>query len=378
MSPTVPRPAPTGYYMRSKLIAVTSLFVAVVFDACQGSAPVRPPPTPVTVVAARPARGTAQGSYSANIVAETQVDVAFKVNGYVKSIMLVTGADSRPRIIQSGDTVKAGAVLAIVQDDSYRQAVLSAQGRLQDARAHLARAQADYQRFQMLYAKNVVAKAQFDASNQDYLSSKAQADAAAAGLQQAQIDLARCQLASPLAGLVLRRDIEVGSLVAVNTVRFQVGDIRDVKAVFGLPGALVGNIHPGSAIGVTIDAFPGKTFTATITKVSAIADPNTRVFDIEGTIANPEGELRVGMTASMQLASAAAAKPIMVVPMRAVVRPSDNQNGYAVYIVAHADGQAIARLKPIVIGPVLGDQVSVESGIDRGRRGNPARCPHPI
>jgi multidrug efflux system membrane fusion protein len=352
--------------MRINLTAATSPLIALVLAACQSSAPVPPPPTPVTVVAARAAAGTAQGSYSANIVAETQVDVAFKVNGYVKSILLVTGADGHPRIIQSGDTVKEGAVLAIVQDDSYRQAVLSAQGRLQDARAHFARAQADYQRSQMLYDKKVIAKAQFDASNQDYLSSKAQVDAAAAGSQQAQIDLAHCQLTSPLKGLVLRRDIEVGSLVAINTVGFQVGDTRDVKAVFGLPGALVGNIHPGSAIGVTIDAFPGKTFTATITKVSAIADPNTRVFDIEGTIANPERELRVGMTASMQLVSAVAAKPIMVVPMRAVVRPPDNQNGYAVYILAHADGQAIARLKPIVIGPVLGDQVSVESGIAAG------------
>src|ERR1700689_3458706 len=165
MPGTVPWHAPTGYHMRINLTAATSLLIALVLAACQSSAPVPPPPTPVTVVAARAAAGTAQGSYSANIVAETQVDVAFKVNGYVKSILLVTGADGHPRIIQSGDTVKEGAVLAIVQDDSYRQAVLSAQGRLQDARAHFARAQADYQRSQMLYDKKVIAKAQFDASN---------------------------------------------------------------------------------------------------------------------------------------------------------------------------------------------------------------------
>jgi RND family efflux transporter MFP subunit len=154
--------------------------------------------------------------------------------------------------------------------------------------------------------------------------------------------------------------------VAPNTVGFQIGDTDRVKVVFGVPGSVVGEIQPGSTISISTEALPGQTFTGTITKVASVADPNTRVFDIEATIPNPDGRLRVGMIAGLHLAGNVASKPPLTVPMRSVVRPPDNQKEYAVYVVENKDGKSWARLKTVSIGPVVGDQVTIESGLEPG------------
>ncbi len=75
---------------------------------CGHKEPAAPDSIPVTVQTAATATGAVGGAYSANIVADTQVDVAFKVNGYVQSILQMKGADGKPRNVQAGDSVTSG------------------------------------------------------------------------------------------------------------------------------------------------------------------------------------------------------------------------------------------------------------------------------
>lgn len=343
------------------------LVVSIALLGCGHKEAAAPESIPVTVQTVAMAIGAAGGAYSANIVADTQVDVAFKVNGYVQSILQVKGADGRPRNVQAGDAVTVGAVLAVVKDDTYRNSLTKAQSDLQNSRATLTKAKADFARYTHLLEQRVVSKADYDASKQQYESAQANVGASQAAVQQAQVDLDDCKLKSPMSALVLDRKIEVGTLVAPNTVGFQIGDTGKVKVVFGVPGAIVGELKTGAEISATVDAFPGQTFKGTISKVAAVADPNTRVFDVEATIPNSDARLRVGMIAALHLPVSAQAKSIPVVPTRAIVRPPDDPKGYAVYVAEKdADGKLVAQLRKIEIGPVVGDRVSVESGIDAG------------
>ncbi len=313
------------------------------------------------------ASGATGGAYSANIIADTQVDVAFKVNGYVQSILQVKGADGKARNVQAGDRVNQGAVLAVVRDDTYRNSLNKAQADLLNSQASLTKAKADFTRYTHLLEQRVVARADYDAAKQHYESAQASVGAAQAAVQQAKVDLEDCKLKSPMSALVLDRKIEVGTLVSPNTIGFQIGDTSKVKVVFGVPGAILSQLKPGAEIAATIDAFPGQTFTGAISKVGAAADPNSRLFDIEATIPNSDGRLRVGMIAAIQLPAVARAKSVLVVPTRAIVRPPDDPKGYAVYVAEkNGDGRMIATLKKVEIGPVIGDQVSIESGLDPG------------
>jgi RND family efflux transporter MFP subunit len=351
----------------ARLFALVPLVACVAIIGCGHKEAAAPESIPVTVQTVAMASGAVGGAYSANIIADTQVDVAFKVNGYVQSILQVKGADGRPRNLQAGDAVTAGAVLAVVKDDTYRNSLVKAQADLQNSRASLSKSKADFERYTHLLQQRVVAQADYDSIKQQYVSAQASVGASQAAVQQAQVDLDDCKLKSPMSALVLDRKVEVGTLVAPNTVGFQIGDTGKVKVVFGVPGTIVGDLKPGTALSVTTDAFPGQTFGAAISKVAAVADPNTRVFDIEATIPNPDARLRVGMIATIHLPASVEAKSMLVVPTRAIVRPPDDPKGYAVYVAdKDADGKMVATLKKVEIGPVVGDQVSVESGLDAG------------
>jgi len=213
-----------------------------------------------------------------------------------------------------------------------------------------------------------VSRADYDTYKQRAESTQATVAAAQASLQQAKVDLDDCKLKAPIGGFVLDRKIEVGTLVAVNAVGFQIGDTEKVKVVFGVPGSIVSLIGHDAPITMTTDGFPGQVFKGTITKIGSAADPNSRLFDLEATIPNQDQRLRVGMIATLHLPNAVQSAPMLAVPMRSIVRPPNDPKGYAVYVLEDKDNRTVARLKPIAIGPVVGDEVSIESGIDSGSK----------
>jgi RND family efflux transporter MFP subunit len=347
--------------------AATALFI-VCLTSCGSKPGTSTEPLPVTIQVVHSKQDAGGNAYSGVIAADTQVDVAFKVNGYVRSIMQVRTADGQQRILQAGDRVKAGVVLASIKDDSYRHQVIKSTADLENARTAATKAKADFERYSQLYKEHVASRADYDAYKQQAESSRATVTAASASLGQAQVELADCQLKTPITGIILDRKIEVGTLVAVNSIGFQVGDTEKVKVVFGVPGAIVSSIANMAPITMTTNDLPGRVFQGSISKIGSAADPNSRLFDLEATIPNADGQLRVGMIATLNLAVGSLAKQMIVIPMHSIVRPPDNPDGYAVYVVESEGTAAIARLRPIVIGRVIGDDVSIASGLDEGSR----------
>ena len=89
---------------------------------------------------------------------------------------------------------------------------------------------------------------------------------------------------------------------------FVLADISVVKAQFGVPDLDVQNLKTGSTLAVGLDALPGKEFTGQITSISPSADQKTRLFQVEVSIPNPGHLIKVGMIASLTLATASPAK----------------------------------------------------------------------
>jgi multidrug efflux system membrane fusion protein len=342
------------------------LLIAAFLAGCSHQRENPAEPLPVTVQAVHSGAEDSGNLYSGSIVADTQVDVSFKVNGYVQSILKVKGADGQLRIIQAGDYVASGSTLASIKDDTYRQQVLKRAAELKDARAEQTKAKADFDRYSELFNQHVISAADYDTYKQKADSSQAAVAAAQAALQGAQVDLDDCKVKSPISGSVLDRKIEVGTLVAPNSIAFQVADTKKVKVVFGVPGSIVSAVGHEAPITMITDGLRGQVFNGSITKIASAADSNSRLFDIEATIPNDDNRLRVGMIATLHLPNGTQSKPMPVVPMRSIVRPPDDPKGYAVYVVEDKDDRTIARLKPIAIGTVVGDEVSVASGVNDG------------
>lgn len=323
---------------------------------CGHQAEVEQPPLPVTVVPVAGSSGGGGSRYSASITPDVQVDVAFKVNGYVEQVMQVRGADGRPRNLQDGDYVRQGTVLARIRDREYRDAETQAQ-------AALTRSKADFARTAQLFENRSVSKSDYDAAYARYQADEAEHDRATQALND-------CALVAPLGGYVLGRSVEVGSLVAPGTPAFSIGNLQSVKVVFGVPDVTVATLRLGASQRVTVEAVPGRIFEGRFTRVSPTADASSRMFQAEVTIPNGDGRLKPGMIAALELTrdQARGARAPLLVPLNAVVRPPGADSGFAVFVVEAGGGHDISRLRRVELGDISGNLIQVKSGLQGGER----------
>jgi RND family efflux transporter MFP subunit len=325
------------------------------------------PLRPVRVMVAKPSAGSRGIRYSAAINPYSQVNMSFKVNGYVQAILRKKGADGRMRDVQAGDRVNANTTLAWVQESSYIDKVNQAKAQLSGNMAALNKARLDFARAKSLYATQSLTKPDYDAAVEELGVAGAQVDASKAQLKEAQTNLGYCELKAPMAGVVLSRNVEVGALVTPGTVGFVLSNTSSVKAVFGVPGSMLNTLKLGKSLGIRTESVPNTEFHGRITAISPAANTKSRVFEVEITIPNAHGQLKPGMIGALEVGGAKAPESI-VVPLSAVVRSPSDPSGYAVFIVEGTGDNQVARIHDVKLGGVLGNMIAVDEGVKAGER----------
>jgi multidrug efflux system membrane fusion protein len=352
---------------RTKLIATALLaLVALVGCASKSEAPREKLVIPVRVRMVEERSQLAGARYSGSVEPRTRVDLAFKVGGYVRELAQVR-AGSAMRSIQEGDFVSKGTVLAVVRETDYEQKVGAAQAGLAEAVAALKQAKLDYERAQRLQASNAVAAAEVETQGARVETAAARAESAKSRILEAELALGDCTMRAPIDGVLLKRPIEVGSLVAPGSLAFVIADTKSVKVLFGAPDRLVEKLKPGGTLGVTFDAVAGD-FTGTISRIAPSADPKSRVFEVEATIPNPRDQLHVGMIAKLAIPEESLKGQALVLPLTSVVRSPRNARGFSVYVIDDERGKTVARLRDVKLGDVVGNAVIVSEGLQAKQR----------
>jgi membrane fusion protein (multidrug efflux system) len=161
---------------------------------------------------------------------------------------------------------------------------------VEQARAELALAKANFERTAELARRNFVSESAKDtaAANQKVLEAK---------LKLAEARLARSEIRAPFNGVMGLRNISPGDFVKDGADLALIEDISKMKVDVRLPERYFGRIKPGQPILLSFDSMPGKTFTATLKAVDAQVDANGRSLLLRGELANPGGALRTGMFA---------------------------------------------------------------------------------
>ena len=347
----------------SRSTIFTAATLALALAACAREAPKVESFVPVRVTTAAPA-GEAQAiRYTASVTPWAQVDVAFKANGYVDRIRQVKSADGRTRDLQQGDLVARGTELARVRDADYVDKLKKAKAELAGSLASLEKGKDDWRRAQALYATASLTAPDYDKARWEYESALASVAGSRAQVDEASTNLGYTVLPAPMDGVILKRKIEVGSLVGPGTVAFVLADTRLVKVVFGIPDTMLKHVTLGAALDITTESFPGRSFSGKVTAVSPAADAQTRVFQIEVTVANPKDELKDGMIAALDVKGTPAPSTDTAIPLGAVVRGKSAPQSYAVFVVVDDGGKQVAKLRPVELGPVFGNRVAVTSGV---------------
>jgi RND family efflux transporter MFP subunit len=330
------------------------------------------PPTPVRLMAVEASPVDGGVRYSANIGAKDEVSLAFKQAGYVREILQVRGIDGRPRNLHEGDRVTKGTVLARLRESEFEELVRQARSQVVEAEATLRRARQDSERAEALFKTQSLTQPDYDQAKSQLDGAEARLEGAQARLQVSRTELDDCALKAPFDGVVTAAALEVGQLVSPQTAGFVLADLTSVKAEFGVSDIMLKDLELGAALSIATQSIPGVQFRGRISRISPVADPKSRVFEVELTILNPDGRLKPGMIAALQVgegAGAGAAAPVVpAVRLSAIVRPPGETEGYAVYVVAEEAGRPVARVRKVGLGEALGNSIGVTSGLKVGER----------
>jgi len=280
-----------------------------------------------------------------------EVSLDFLANGNFEPIQELTfSAEKSGKVIsvlvKEGDYVNVGQTLVIVRSD-----VINVNA--QTAKATYDNAKSDYDRYQNAYNSGGVTKQQLD-------QAKLALTNAANNLKQANINVGDTKVKAPIKGFINKKYIEPGSILTgmPATAMFDIVNVSKLKLKVTVNESQVASLKLGNTINITSSVFPDKTFAGKITFIAAKADESLN-FPVELEITNnADNSLKAGMYGTANFGSKQK-QQLKVVPRNAFVGSVSSNE---IFVVENG----IAKLKKVVSGRIIGEQVEIVDGLSDG------------
>ncbi|MBI3894404.1 MAG: efflux RND transporter periplasmic adaptor subunit [Acidobacteria bacterium] len=302
-----------------------------------------------------------QVSLVGSLKPKEQVEIMPKISGRIIQIL-----------VQVGDPVKEGQLIAELEGDELKQQVLRAEASLSVTQATLAQreaelenAQAERDRGANLVEEGLIPSQTWDTIRTRTRVAESQMKLAQAQVQQATADLEelrirqqQTQIRSPLTGYVGQRHMDPGALASPNTPIVSVLRLSTMVTAVNVPEQYLAKMRTGNRAIVTIDALEGRTFEGRVARLSPLLDPATRSSLVEIEIPNSDGQLRAEMFARIQM-DLGSERQALLVPREAVV-VQGQQSGVH---VLQADR---VQFLPIELGVSTEQGVEVLAGLKPG------------
>jgi HlyD family secretion protein len=316
----------------------------------------------------------------------TQVDIKSKASGIVEKLL-----------VDYGDTVEEGQTLAELDKELLHAGVREAEANLLAARAAYERnrieaqgpdlpfLKAAWERSKKLYADGLIAPQVLEDAEMAYQMAvnrqtaarsnaavtEAEVERAKAALERAQTDLRYATIRSPMNGLVLSRDVEVGDAVSSilvlgsqATLVMTMGDVSEVYVLGKVDEADIGQVYLGQPARIVVESFKDKTFEGEVTKISpfGVEKDNVTTFEVRVSIENPTGELKTNMTANAEIILEEK-KDVLLVPESAVVYDRDRNASLEMPDSSADDGK---KKVAVTLGISNGVKTEVIEGVEEG------------
>jgi HlyD family secretion protein len=316
----------------------------------------------------------------------SKVEVKSKASGIVKKLY----ADY-------GDNVRQGQVLVELDKEELQARVREARAQLLSARAALERTRAEAQgtdlpflksaaeRAQNLYKQGLISTSVVEDAQKDYelalnkhraaqssvSVNQAEVARAQAALERADNDLRNSTIVSPMNGLVLSRDVEVGDAVSSilvlgsqATLMMTMGDVTSVYVLGKVDEADIGKVYMDQPARITVESFKDKKFVGKVTKISPFGKEkdNVTTFEVRVSIDNPGGELKANMSANAEIIREEK-KDVLLVPDSAILYDKDRKTSVE---VPEPKGENGRRKVAVKVGISNGVKAEVLEGLKPG------------
>ena len=290
----------------------------------------------IPVEAAKVANSDMAAFYTgtATLEADQQALVVSQITGVVLKINA-----------EEADYVEAGQILAVVEPDRYALEV-------ERSNASLKRLQTDYQRKKELYAKQLVSTEDFERTSAEY-------DAQKAAWELAKLDLAYTSIKAPISGYISERKVRVGNLVQLHQPVFNITSYDPLLAVLHVPERELRVLSKGLQVTMSVDAWPGESFTGEVIRISPVIDTGTGTFRVTTQIKDHGKMLKPGLFGRVEILYDLH-KDVPVIPRNAVITEDELSHVFVI------DDEGNASRRAIELGFEANGLVEVSSGLAQG------------
>ena len=277
-----------------------------------------------------------EGSAAVATVERRTIDVVAEAAGLVEPVRVVevksnASGEVLQVTVETGDRVEQGTLLAEIDPRDVQSAVDQAAADLESARVALATAEAARTRSRRLRDEGLVPAQEYEQTVEITAATRAALVRARTIHRLAQEKRQDVTIRAPIAGTVIERTVEPGQIIASatsnvsgGTTLFRMADLADMQVRAQIDEVDIGRIRPGLPAEVTVEAYAGRTFRGTVSKIEpqAVVEQNVTMFPVLVRLPNPEGLLRPGMNAEVTVEIARRAD-VLAVPNAAVVSPRE-------------------------------------------------------
>jgi RND family efflux transporter MFP subunit len=339
-----------------KRAAAALLLPLLAVTACKrdqaAGPPPEMPPTPVTLAPARAEPIEETSEYVGVLKSLRSTTVHPQTDGQITRIL-----------VTSGDRVRQGAPLMLI-DARRQQAAVSSQEAERAAReAALALARQQAQRSTELLAAGAISKQEQEQAAAALQTAEANLKALDAQIQQEQIQLRYYTVAAPMAGVIGDVPVRVGNQVTPQTVLTTIDQNETLEAHVNIPVERAASLKPGLPIRILSSEGTETLATTAVSFVSPHVDDQTQTVLVKGEVRNPAGALRPMQYIRARVVWKTANG--LVVPVTAVLRVSGQ---FFAFVGEDAGGKLVAKQRAIKVGSIVGDNYPVVEGIKPGER----------
>ena len=330
---------------------ILAVFAAgVLLAACQAeTAPAPKSERPVQVQQVRFETGAAAREFVGVVRARYETDLGFRVGGKIVA-----------RVVNVGDRVSEGDVIARLDPRDLQLQVESAEAELAAATSSLSQAAADLRRYATLKERGFAATADFDRRQAANDEAEGRVARARRALDLARNQLAYAELKADADGVITARLAEPGQVVAMGQPVARLAHKGEKEAVVALPETRLGEARQAKAT-VSLWSDRDRRFEARLRELSPQSDAATRTYAARFTILDADDTVAFGMTATVTLERERQA-PVARLPLSAIL---NRGTGPAVYVV---DENGALVLQPVTVAAFTENDALVTSGVSDGAR----------
>ena len=284
-----------------------------------------------------------QKSYAGEVQARQQTALSFRVGGQVTE-----------RLVDVGDQVKIGQVLARLDVEDAQLQLNAAKAELESAQAAEKNAQDELKRFKQLLPSNAVSRSQYDSVENQYKAALSSLKQAQANYNVTQNQTSYNQLIANKNGVITERNIEIGQVISAGQPAFQLAISGDREVMIGVPEQAIAQIKVGQDAIVTLWSKPDERFAAYVREISPAAD-QSRTFSVKVALREGQNTIQLGQSARVFFSSTES--NVLSVPLASVSAAGKN----AYVWVVNTDNSI--RKVPVSVGEYGRNSVTIRSGL---------------